>query len=163
MPSHNIGQLPPAVTTWVIKGAFRAHFSNLWCLSIFLIVFFMLVGSLQSSVRISVVNGVLKWDSRSLHSLTMHTQGHLTSSWQVHQLCWNKLSLRSIAFARKWASFEAGRIWHYGRSRVTSAAVLECLVLLPNSPMSKDLHGTCLKESSSHTQTAAQGECMFLI
>ena len=62
----------------------------------------MSVGSVESaSVRNSVIKTVLKWDPSSLHSL-IETRGHLTMiSWQVHQFCWNQLSLRSIAFARK--------------------------------------------------------------
>ena len=72
-PARNFGQLPPAVTTWPIKGTFRAHISNFWSLSIFLIVFFMWVGSVESvSVRNSVVKTVLKLDPSSLHSLTKH-------------------------------------------------------------------------------------------
>ena len=115
--SHHFGQLPPAFTTWAIRGAFKAHLSNLWSLSIFLIAFFMHVGSVESaSVRISVVKLVLKWDLSSLHSLTRReTQGHLTViSWQLHQFCWNQMNLRSVAFAEMWATFEAGRTWHCG-------------------------------------------------
>ena len=163
--SHNFGQLPLAVTTWAIKGAFRAHVSNLWSLSIFLVVFFMSVGSVESaSVRRSVKqcwNGIwalcIPWQNRE-------TRGHLTViSWQLHQFYWNQLNLRSVAFAKMWASFEAGRIWHC-ESQGSQVLLYHFKVLLANSPMNDWRSSWHLFEriQFSHSDiAAAQGECSF--